>query len=65
MPARAVFQAVEWAISFGACLALLVEAGKLMPILDQRRFSLGQAAEAHAAIEGGHAHGKIVIGVTE
>lgn len=41
----------------------LIEDGKLIPIVDPRRFSLEQAAEAHAVVEGGATRGKIVIDV--
>jgi NADPH:quinone reductase-like Zn-dependent oxidoreductase len=41
----------------------LVEAGKIVPRLDPRRFSLDTISEAHAAIENGTAAGKIVIDV--
>ncbi|MBD9454582.1 MULTISPECIES: zinc-dependent alcohol dehydrogenase family protein [unclassified Rhizobium] len=39
----------------------LVEAGKLMPRLDARRFGLSDAAEAHALIENRQANGKLVV----
>jgi len=39
----------------------LVEAGKLRPRLDPRRFKLSNADAAHAAIEDGSAEGKIVV----
>jgi NADPH:quinone reductase-like Zn-dependent oxidoreductase len=42
----------------------LVEDGKLLPLLDSRRFSLEQAAEAHAVIENRSATGKIVVDIT-
>jgi NADPH2:quinone reductase len=38
----------------------LVEAGKLMPLLDERRFTLETAMEAHALVENGKALGKVV-----
>ena len=41
----------------------LVEAGKLRPRLDPRRFGLGSASAAHAAIEDRSAEGKIVIDI--
>lgn len=41
----------------------LIEDGKLRPILDPRRFSLDEVAQAHAAIEDGSATGKIVVEV--
>ncbi|WP_246654244.1 zinc-dependent alcohol dehydrogenase family protein [Azospirillum formosense] len=43
--------------------ASLVEAGKLRPRLDPRRFSLEQADEAHVAIKDGSANGKIVVDI--
>jgi NADPH:quinone reductase-like Zn-dependent oxidoreductase len=43
----------------------LVEAGKLRPHLDPRRFGLSDVADAHAAIEDRSAHGKIVIDVDD
>jgi len=39
----------------------LVEAGKLMPRLDARRFGLSDVAEAHALIESRQANGKLVV----
>jgi NADPH:quinone reductase-like Zn-dependent oxidoreductase len=41
----------------------LVEAGKLQPRLDPRRFALANVDEAHAAIENGSAKGKILVDV--
>ena len=41
----------------------LVEAGKIVPRLDPRHFSLETIGQAHAAIENGTAAGKIVIDV--
>jgi NADPH:quinone reductase-like Zn-dependent oxidoreductase len=41
----------------------LVEAGKLQPRLDSRRFNLSNVDEAHAAIESRSAQGKIVVDV--
>jgi NADPH:quinone reductase-like Zn-dependent oxidoreductase len=43
--------------------ASMVEAGKLLPRLDPRRFSLEQADEAHDAINDGSASGKIVVDI--
>lgn len=45
--------------------ARLVEDGKLLPILDPRRFSLEQVAEAHAAIEDRSATVKIVVDIAD
>ncbi|MBB3314839.1 NADPH2:quinone reductase [Rhizobium sp. BK181] len=39
----------------------LIEAGKLMPRLDARRFGLSDVAEAHALIESRQANGKLVV----
>lgn len=43
--------------------AKLVEAGKLSPILDQRRFDLATACDAYRALKGARSAGKIVIDV--
>jgi len=43
--------------------AKLVEAGKLMPRLDPREFSLGTAADAYDALTGHTAQGKLVVGI--
>lgn len=42
-------------------LAAISEAGHLNPVLDEQRFSLEQAGEAHSRLEGGRAMGKVVI----
>ena len=42
-------------------LAQIVEAGGLKPILDENRYSLDEAGEAHARLESGQAIGKVVI----
>lgn len=44
-------------------LAALVDAGRLRPVLDPRRFSLGEVALAHAALEAGGVTGKLVIDI--
>ena len=41
----------------------LAEAGKLVPVLDPRRFDLRSAEQAYEAITGGTARGKIVVDV--
>jgi NADPH:quinone reductase-like Zn-dependent oxidoreductase len=41
----------------------LIEAGKIVPRLDPRHFSLDTIEQAHAAIEGGTATGKIVVDI--
>ena len=43
--------------------ARLVEAGKLLPLMDERRFDLGSAADAHLAVTTRSARGKIVVDV--
>jgi NADPH:quinone reductase len=43
--------------------AILIEAGKLRPRLDPRRFSLSDVGAAHAAIEDRSAKGKIVVDI--
>jgi NADPH2:quinone reductase len=43
----------------------LVEAGKVTPLLDARRFSFDTVAEAYAEIENRTANGKIVVEVAE
>ncbi|MDM9626494.1 zinc-dependent alcohol dehydrogenase family protein [Rhizobium sp. S152] len=42
-------------------VARLAETGKLVPRLDARRFTLADAAEAHALIENRQAQGKLVV----
>jgi NADPH:quinone reductase-like Zn-dependent oxidoreductase len=41
----------------------LAEEGKLMPLVDDRRFTLETVMEAHALVEGGKALGKVVVEV--
>jgi len=41
--------------------AKLIEAGKLTPRLDDRRFSFDQAGEAHALVREGSTQGKVVV----
>ncbi|MGW5275019.1 zinc-dependent alcohol dehydrogenase family protein [Streptomyces sp. NPDC004044] len=43
--------------------AALAEAKGLKPLLDSRHFTLADVADAHAAVEGGTAQGKVVIDV--
>ncbi|MFD7874904.1 zinc-dependent alcohol dehydrogenase family protein [Streptomyces sp. NPDC059766] len=43
--------------------AALADAGLLRPLVDPRRFALAEVAAAHAAVESGTAHSKIVIDV--
>jgi NADPH:quinone reductase-like Zn-dependent oxidoreductase len=43
--------------------AKLVEAGKLLPRMDERRFDLDSAHEAHLAVTSGGARGKVVVDV--
>lgn len=42
-------------------LTKIVESGGLKPVLDEERFSLEQAGQAHARLESGQAMGKVVI----
>jgi len=42
---------------------MLVEAGKLRPLVDERRFTLETAMEAHGLVESGKALGKVVVEV--
>ena len=42
-------------------LTRIVEAGGLKPVLDEKRYSLEEAGEAHARLESGQAMGKVVI----
>lgn len=41
----------------------LVEAGKLIPLMDPRRYTLDNALEAHQEVEAGRARGKLVVEV--
>ena len=43
--------------------AKLVESGQLVPLMDERRFTLDTALEAHALVAGGGARGKVVVDV--
>ena len=43
----------------------LVEAGRLTPLVDERRFSLGTALAAHALVESGKALGKVVVDIAD
>lgn len=42
-------------------LTQIVEAGGLKPVLDENRYSLEEAGEAHARLESGRAMGKVVV----
>lgn len=44
-------------------IAKLVEAGRLTPLLDSRRFELGSALAAHQRVEAGLAQGKVVVDI--
>lgn len=44
-------------------VARLVQAGELRPLLDERRFTLESAAQAHALVEQGMARGKVVVDI--
>ena len=43
--------------------ARLVEAGRLLPLVDERRYTLDTALQAHDEVAGGRARGKIVVDV--
>lgn len=43
--------------------AVLVEAGRLVPLVDEHRFTLGTALQAHERVEAGQAVGKVVVDV--
>ncbi|UOE49527.1 zinc-dependent alcohol dehydrogenase family protein [Mucilaginibacter sp. SMC90] len=43
----------------------LAEAGKIVPLVDERSFTLATANEAHDILENGKANGKLVIDVAE
>ncbi|WP_428265033.1 zinc-dependent alcohol dehydrogenase family protein [Haliangium sp.] len=45
--------------------ASLVDAGKLRPLIDPKRFSLADIAAAHTHIESGQAVGKIVVDIAD
>ena len=42
-------------------LTEIAEAGALKPVLDENRYSLEQAGEAHARLESGQGLGKVVV----
>ncbi|MBY3165700.1 zinc-binding dehydrogenase [Rhizobium laguerreae] len=44
-------------------IAEMVERGKLRALIDKRQFALADAPEAYRLLEGGEAHGKIVIDI--
>jgi NADPH2:quinone reductase len=44
-------------------VAALVDEGALRPLLDETRFGLGAAAEAHRLVESGSARGKVIVDV--
>lgn len=46
-------------------VALLIDAGKLKPLLDPHRFSLWEAGKAHAHLESGKALGKVVLSLPD
>ncbi|EKS40196.1 zinc-dependent alcohol dehydrogenase family protein [Afipia clevelandensis] len=43
----------------------LAEAGKLVPLIDARRFGLSEVSAAHEAVRNGDAAGKVVIDIAE
>ena len=46
-----------------AQVAERVDAGQLRPLLDTRRFTLGQAGDAHARVTSGQAGGRVVVDI--
>lgn len=44
-------------------LAAIAEAGNLHPVLDEPRFTLAEAGEAHARLSSGQAMGKVVVDI--
>lgn len=44
-------------------LAQYIDAGQLMPVLDDARYSLSEVAKAHRRLESGNAMGKVVVTV--
>jgi len=46
-----------------AHIARIVDEGKLKPLIDSHQFTLETIAQAHALLESGQAHGKIVVAV--
>lgn len=42
-------------------LASIAEAGGMTPVLDEKKFSLQEASEAHARLDSGQAMGKVVV----
>ncbi|MFI8215925.1 zinc-dependent alcohol dehydrogenase family protein [Streptomyces sp. NPDC085932] len=43
--------------------AALADEGRLRPVLDERRYSLAEVADAHQAVESGTANGKVIVDV--
>lgn len=43
----------------------LIETGKLMPMLDPRRFTLATACDAYRALKGANGRGKIVVDIVD
>ena len=48
-----------------AAATSLVEAGKLLPMLDPRRFTLSTACDAYRALKANEGHGKLVIDIED
>ena len=42
-------------------IAIIIEEGRLKPLLDENRFSLEEVGKAHAHLESGKAIGKVVV----
>ena len=46
-------------------IATAVDSGELRPLLDERRFTLSEAPDAHRCVETGDALGKVVVTIAE
>ena len=42
-------------------IAKIVDAGNLVPVLDQNRYSLAECGDAHARLSSGEGMGKVVV----
>jgi NADPH2:quinone reductase len=45
-------------------IARIVDEGKLKPLIDPHRFTLATISDAHALLESGKAHGKVVVSIS-